>query len=103
MPKRVLRGAAKAKLGFMVIVISIVIAGAGLGTAIYLRGQNEAQFRDTHDAICALIADLEERTKSSRTFLVEHPKGIPGIPAATIREGIENQERSIDALSVASC
>lgn len=57
----------------------------------------------THDALCTLRADLEQRVDSSRDFLKTHPDGIPGIPRATFDQGIANQERTIDALHELGC
>jgi hypothetical protein len=57
----------------------------------------------TTAALCALRSDLERRIASSQAFLREHPDGIPGIPARTIRDGIKNQERTIRALSRIDC
>jgi hypothetical protein len=55
------------------------------------------------DALCALRGDLERRVASSQQFLVKHPAGIPGIPVQTIRNGIVNQQRTINALSSLKC
>lgn len=59
--------------------------------------------QDTHDSLCALRLDLERRVESQLRFLAEHPDGIPGIPAKTIRTGIDNQQRTISALHGLSC
>lgn len=78
-----------------------------------LAGENDQRIEDIGrltrenqqavDALCALRADLRRRARSSRQFLEEHPRGIPGVPAATIRSGIRNQERTIRALRHLSC
>jgi len=57
----------------------------------------------TTSALCALRTDLERRVAGSKTFLAEHPAGIPGISAKVIRDGIKNQERTIKALSGIDC
>jgi hypothetical protein len=54
-------------------------------------------------ALCTLRADLEQRVASSEGFLREHPEGVAGIPARTIRESIANQRRTIAALSGLNC
>lgn len=54
-------------------------------------------------AVCELRADLERRVRSSTRFLQEHPDGIPGIPARTIRDSLENQQRTISALRDLKC
>jgi len=61
------------------------------------------EIQESHDALCVLRDDLERRVANSRAFLEEHPDGIPGIPAKTIRDGIRNQERTIEALDDISC
>lgn len=76
----------------------VVIAGGG-----YLLTHKSEEGSETHEAICALTADLESRTEGTKLFLQQHPQGIPGIPASTLRESLHNQERTLDALSVVSC
>jgi hypothetical protein len=58
---------------------------------------------EAHDGLCALKQDLIVRVESSRDFLVEHPKGIPGIPASVIRNGIKNQEATLRSLAHLHC
>jgi hypothetical protein len=55
------------------------------------------------DALCALRGDLKNRVAASQRFLVDHPAGVAGIPAKTIRDGIKNQQRTIAALKNISC
>jgi hypothetical protein len=91
------------KIAIAAFVLSIalfvvVIAGGG-----YLLTHKSNEGSETHEAICALTADLEDRTEGTRNFLEQHPHGIPGIPAKTLWESLHNQERTIDALSVVSC
>lgn len=57
----------------------------------------------TNQALCTFRADLEQRVRSSEKFLAEHPKGIPGIPIATIRNSLDNQRRTIDSLNSLHC
>lgn len=61
------------------------------------------QATNTGAALCTLRGDLEQRVEASQRFLREHPKGIPGINAATIQSGIVNQQRTVDALSGLNC
>ena len=83
------------KLVLATVVLYLVIAAIGL--KIYLNG------RDTTDALCTLRTDLQVRVNSSTNFLIEHPKGIPGITPKMIRDGIDNQQRSINALQGLHC
>lgn len=57
----------------------------------------------TNHALCVLRSDLEQRVADSTQFLVDHPEGIPGIPIETIKQSIDNQKRTIDALSDLRC
>jgi hypothetical protein len=57
----------------------------------------------TTDSLCALRSDLERRVETSRQFLEENPHGIPGITPAYLRTSIENQERTVEALSDLDC
>lgn len=79
----------------------VVTVGVVLNSGGWVWSFNQA--RQSKDSLCALRADLERRVKSSEQFLVEHPRGIPGISAKTIRDGIDNQLRTIRALQGLSC
>lgn len=59
--------------------------------------------QEAHDAICALRADVDRRRQASLQFLSENPRGIPGIPASVIRNGITNQEATLEALGGLEC
>ena len=56
-----------------------------------------------HDALCVIKADLRQRVAAGRKFLREHPRGIPGIPPATLRSSIANQQATLDALKPLAC
>jgi hypothetical protein len=88
------------KRALNLLVVATVVLYVFLGAAV-LWTNHEAGV--TRDALCALRGDLERRVASSERFLVEHPVGVPGIPASTIREGIINQRRTINALAGLSC
>jgi hypothetical protein len=81
-------------VGATVVLYLIVIVVSGLAFH---------DSRTNHDALCALRADKEVGVEASQTFLRDHPKGIPGISPAVIREGIQNQQRTIEALDSISC
>jgi hypothetical protein len=91
------------RIAVAAFALSVFLFVAGIGGAVWLLTAKSSEGVETHEAICALSADLEARTQASRVFLREHPHGAFGVPAATIRESVENQERSIDALSVVAC
>jgi hypothetical protein len=91
------------KMAIAAFVLSVFLTALGLGLGIYVVTDKSDEGSETHEAICALTADLESRTEGTRVFLADHPRGIPGIPASALRESLHNQERTIAALSVVSC
>jgi hypothetical protein len=54
-------------------------------------------------ALCSFKNDLQKRADSGTKFLRTHPNGFPGISAATIRVGIQNQQATLRALSPLDC
>jgi hypothetical protein len=89
--------AQKALLWLTIATVALFLSVAGISVYFYIDASHSRQ------ALCTLRGDLEQRVQSSRDFLRDHPKGIPGIPIATIKQGIDNQQRTIDALSSLSC
>lgn len=82
------------------LVAATVVLYVVLGTVVFL---NYRSSDTTNDALCALRGDLERRVEQSQQFLIEHPNGVGGIPAATIRQGLVNQQHTIHALRKLSC
>lgn len=80
-------------------VATIVLYLICIGVAVKVYTDN----RSTTDALCTLRTDLVKRVASSQNFLKEHPDGIPGISPKVIIDGIDNQQRSIEALSGLHC
>lgn len=62
-----------------------------------------SQATEARGSLCALRGDVERRVQSGTDFLREHPAGIPGISAATIKTNIANQQSTIRALSRLDC
>lgn len=94
----------QARLGglrFLRRMVALLAVGVVLNTAGWVVGF--LANKQSTDALCALRGDLERRVASSEKFLSEHPDGIPGIPAKTIRDGIANQQRTILVLNDLSC
>jgi hypothetical protein len=54
-------------------------------------------------ALCAFRGDVQARVLTSVQFLEEHPNGIPGISPAVIREGLQAQRQTVEALAVLNC
>lgn len=69
----------------------------GAGTYAYLESQKN------HHALCSLRADLDERVTTGETYLKAHPEGFAGVSATQIQETIDNQKRTIEALSNLAC
>jgi hypothetical protein len=85
-------------------VLSLILLLAVGGIGFYVLTYKTAEGSETHEAICALVADLEERTEGTKVFLTQHPTGVPGLASgAQLRESLANQERTLGALSVITC
>ena len=80
---------------FWMLIITAVV--------VFALVQIDTESSSTNRALCTLRGDLERRVKSSRDFLHEHPNGILGIPATTLRTSIDNQQRTINALQDLRC
>lgn len=61
--------------------------------------------RKSHDAVCALRADLIRRVGDTEAFLKTHPNGIPkaGISRADLERNLKGQRDTIHALRGADC
>lgn len=83
--------------GIVIATVILYIALIGAGAYVY------AEDHTTQQSICALRGDLETRVHEGKVFLVEHPKGFGSITAHQIQESINNEKRTIDALSDLAC
>lgn len=90
---RLLRGQRRQTVAICVVFVALI----GIVFYVWVR---EGQ---TRDSLCTLRGDLVQRVDDSRAFLASHPHGIPGVSAASIQVGIDNQQRTIDALSGLHC
>lgn len=96
-----IKGTQLAVMAFL-LSLGLMLAVAAIGGYVLTHKTREGS--ETHEAICALVADLSERTEATRTFLAGHPHGIPGLATGPqLRESLHNQERTLDALGVVSC
>lgn len=91
-----------------VATVIVYVAVVALFVVGYVFSHNQrnaiaASVETTTTALCALRNDLEVRVAASKAFLVENPEGIPGIPPRQIQDGIDNQQRTINALAVLTC
>jgi hypothetical protein len=113
--KRLGLGNRKRTRGFILMCAVLIMAGLLSGAYVLAARVSDntddtdklarvtQQLQGTTLALCALRDDVERRVQSSQNFLAEHPNGIPGIPARTLRDSINNQQRTIDALSILKC
>lgn len=93
------------------LVIATVVLYLGLATmavSLYISGQHQSQDTEqlaitTTAALCALRFDLQTRVEDSQKFLKQHPNGVAGIPAKSIQQSIEGQQRTIASLSILDC
>lgn len=79
--------------GLIIATVILYVCLIGAGAYVFVTADTNQQ------ALCALQTDLQVRVDSSREFLKEHPEGIANIDPGTIREGIQNQQRTINVLS----
>lgn len=110
-------GGRRIEVSFAVIVAVSFIVLAAFSYAIRENRHNARQGRDAHDALCIVrskivrdIAKGAAKVHRSEAFLVDHPRGIPGIPAKLIRAGIADDKASLqsdrgtlEALRVLDC
>lgn len=98
------------------VLVSALAAFSAVGSAVGIVSAQEATrhtdriaIKTKHDtalttsALCALRHDMQVRVQSSLDFLRDHPDGFAGVDADTIRNSVENQVRTIRALSVIHC
>lgn len=88
---------------YWALVATFVAVLAALVVVIHGNRVTAAKGKQAHDALCVFKADLARRAVAGRAFLNEHPEGIAGIPAATLRTSIANQQSTLDALSDLDC
>jgi hypothetical protein len=84
----------------------LVLSGLLIWALAVQGEQSDRAARDadrTTGALCALRRDLEDRVAQTDKFLLEHPAGFAGIPAATLRASEQGQIRTIGALSNLKC
>lgn len=92
------------RIAVVAYIVGLILSLAALGVGAYVLTHKTQEGSETHEAVCALVADLEERTEGTKTFLTAHPQGIPGLASGSqLRESLHNQQRTLDALSVITC
>ena len=61
------------------------------------------RLQSVETAVCSLRADLRSRVNSTARFLRSHPRGILGVPAATIRASLKSQRATLRSLRALRC
>lgn len=94
-----------ARRAYVAVIFLMLIVAATLGfwRVSVVTDQVNANQQANTEALCALRADLQARVNSSTDFLAKHPHGVSGISAATIQASIDNELRTIHALSPLVC
>jgi hypothetical protein len=92
----------------MVATVILYLALVALGVvawrdSAHKRHDLQVVATQTNTALCTLRHDLADRVRASEDFLINHPAGIPGVPAATIRTNLNGQRRTVAALSNLHC
>lgn len=96
-PNSVIRPVHRTLRTLVVATAFLYLLTVGIAFYTYIVSANN------HDALCTFRADLETRVETSKDLLIDHPDGIGGISAEIIQQGIDNQQRTIDALDTLSC
>lgn len=90
----------KRTLRFLVIATIVLYLAIG-GVALFSYSTSKLN----RDAVCNLTADLKDRINRSRIYVREHPEKLSqlGFTRAQVAHEIQNQERTLAALSVVPC
>jgi hypothetical protein len=89
-------------LAVVVVVYSVVVSAALVVSVVAYARITDVADRTT-GSLCALRHDLEDRVANGERFLRDHPRGIPGIPAGTLRTSVDGQRRTVEALGDLRC
>lgn len=82
-----------------VLIIFAILGFTVAGSVVYVYTTSE----NSKKALCAYQADLKQRIVSGEQFLKDNPNGIPGIPAPTIRAGLDNQKQALKSFAIVNC
>lgn len=82
-----------------VLIIFALLGFTVAGSVVYVYTTTE----NNKEALCAYQADLEQRITTGEQFLRDNPRGIPGIPAPTIRASLDNLKQALGAFSIVNC
>lgn len=79
------------------IVLFLLVAGISIYSLIINS--------HVHSALCTFRSDLQTRVNSTTHYLETHPGAtpIPGVSRATLQQGRDNQQRTVDSLGSLGC
>lgn len=81
------------------LVFAISVGSFAVWLAFKVNDTTETQ----NAALCTFRADVQTRAQQGEDFLRDHPEGFAGIPAATLRQSIDGQRRTVAALARLDC
>lgn len=87
----------------ILVAIALLLAAGSMFLSALLFTRLADTTTRTNDALCTFRADVQQRVDNTEGFLIEHPQGIPGVPAATLRQSLVGQRRTVTALSGLPC
>lgn len=89
--------------GFVLLTLVFLLLLGGLSWQLHVNRNLGRQGQEAHDALCVFKADLQRRYGVGLEFIRTHPRGIPGIPAATLTTSLNNQKATLGSLSRLDC
>lgn len=88
-------------LKWTTIILTVLLLGVSGIAWLDLASKGNEAVR-THNGVCTLRADLQDRVKQAKAFLVKHPHG-GGIGSAVVKQNITNTNKTIEALTLLNC
>lgn len=95
--EKILLSMRSAVIGLIAVTGLLIVCFSASVITVYFKSAT------TEDALCTFRGQLETQVSTTTNFLDEHPKGIPGVPVATLQEGLKRQKIAIHALGSLSC
>lgn len=97
--KELIRDIRRTLHGLVVATIIVFVGLAAVGVYAYTVSAQNRQ------AVCNLRTDLEQRVNQGEEFITNHPDSVRklGFTIPQAQEELDNQRRTLQALSVVSC
>lgn len=84
---------------YWLIAATVVLYLGVAGLTIFVWSQSA---KNT-DALCSVRHDAERRVQQAQQFLVDNPKGIPGIPVSLLQQTINTSQSTVNSLAPLHC